>query len=165
MKRITVEWSDRSSIENAIDELVEYNKSLENYRKRFCLKLAEIGRDYAQNLYDNDFAIGDQHSGVMCSVEATQDGAKILANGDTVCFVEFGSGSFADGSEHEGMTFSPSSWSSSELGKHMLANLGYWVWEDKVYFGIPPLHAMTRTIAEMEARVGEVAQQLKGELT
>ena len=163
-RKITLRWDDRDSIDNAIKELKEYQKKLHEIEIKFCVALAEIGRQTAQAVYD-EFYLEGYNRPVKCEVVQTRDGAKLLANGEDVCFIEFGTGTEADGSTHEGYTFTPGSWSSSELGKGMFSDLGFWVWEGETFTGTPPAHALERAIAEMESRASEVARQLKGELT
>jgi hypothetical protein len=162
--KITIDWTDPKSISSALKEIEEYQKKIIDIEKKFCLKLAEIGRQRAQEIYDAvDTQDGNYPPNVY--VEETEQGAKIVAHGEDVCFIEFGAGTAADGSTHDGFTFTPSSWSSSELGAHQFETLGFWVYDGKTYTAIQPQHAMTKAIAEMESRANEVARELKGELT
>ena len=165
-RRITIKWDDKDSIDNAIKELKEYQKKLHENEtaKKFCVALAEIGRQRAQAVYD-EFYLEGYNRPVTCEVQPTNGGAKLLANGMDVCFIEFGTGVRVDGGTYEGYTFYPGSWSASELGVGMFSELGYWIWEGEKFTGTPPAHALTKAIAEMESRASEVAQQLKGELT
>ena len=163
-RRLTLNWDNLDSINQAIKELKKYQKELTKLEKKFCLELAEVGRQKAQTIYDSFYLEGFNEP-VQCVVEETTDGAKLVANGMDVCFVEFGTGVEADGSVHEGYTFTPGSWSSSELGKGVFSELGYWFYNGTRFTGTPPAHAITQAIAEMESKASEVAQKLKGELT
>jgi len=163
-RRIVINWSDQNSINEAIKELEQYQKDVRDFQKKFCKELAEVGRQKAQTIYDSFYLEGFNEP-VQCVVEETTYGAKLVANGTDVCFIEFGTGVEADGSVHEGYTFTPGSWSSSELGKGIFSELGYWFYNGTRFTGTPPAHAMTQAIAEMESKASEVAQKLKGELT
>ena len=170
-RHLTLNWDNRDSITQALKELKEYQKKLYEIEKKFCVALAEVGRQKAQEIYDgfglvlNESLAPGFNQLPKSEVVATKDGAKILVNGKDVCFIEFGTGVEADGSTHEGYTFSPGSWSSSELGTGMYATLGYWFYNGTKFTGTPPAHAITQAIAEMESKASEVAEKLKGELT
>ena len=163
-RHLTINWDNLDSINQAIKELKQYQKKLTKLEKKFCLELAEIGRQRAQTIYDGAHVEGFNQP-VTCEVVETRDGAKLLANGIDVCFIEFGTGVEADNSVHEGYTFSPGSWSSSELGKGVFSEYGYWFYNGTKFTGTPPAHAITQAIAEMESKASEVAERLKGELT
>ena len=162
-RHLTLNWDNRDSITQALKELKEYQKKLYEIEKKFCIELAEIGRKVAQTAYDEFRLAG--YEPVVCTVQPTRDGAKLLANSKDVCFIEFGTGVEADGSTHEGYTFSPGSWSSSELGKGVFSALGFWFYKGEKYTGTPPARAIELAIAEMESKASEVAERLKGELT
>ena len=83
----------------------------------------------------------------------------ILANGESVCFLEFGSGVTANGKAIEGYTFTPGSWSST-LGSGQFSELGYWYWNDTKYRYIPAANAMESAIAVMKDRTKEVVERV-----
>lgn len=154
---------NNKSLNSAIKELEKYQKKIGKFEKQFCLALAEVGRERAQSLYDEAWAKTQDYP-VTVTVEETENGAKIVANGESVCFLEFGSGDTASGAEVDGFTFVPGSWSSSELGFKQYSTWGFWVHNGEKYTAIEPVNAMTYAIGEMETRAREIAERVLGEL-
>ena len=96
MKKITMTL-DPSSIQNAINELNAYKKWLADKTNELTKRLAEIGADIAEDRFAS--AMYDGVNDVVVTVEQIDGGWKILASGEAVCFIEFGSGVFWNPSE------------------------------------------------------------------
>ncbi len=163
MSKIVINPFDADSVNDAIKKLKILNKQYQQLEKKVCFELAEIGRQVAQPIYD-EWAKSWNNDPVVVEVIETETGAVLSARGDSVCFLEFGAGSWASGKTIDGFTFTPKSWSSSELGTGMLEKLGFWRWKRVKYEYIPPANAMTVALAVMRERAKEVAQRVMKEV-
>lgn len=161
MEQIVINPFDKKSIDTAIKQLNEYQKQIKTKEKEFCMRLAEVGRAKAQEIFDQNYMTGFNDP-VQVMVEETENGAKLVAVGQDVCFIEFGTGDLANGATVGDYTFTPGSWSSSELGAGMYSNFGYWYYNGEKFTGTPPANAMTYAIGEMDTRASEIAQDMKG---
>jgi hypothetical protein len=101
-------------IDKMIRQVRSYKKTLAKKTDELIKNLAEIGVKAAQDTYG---------SAVTVHSEKTDKGYTILAEGRAVCFLEFGTGVYADDSSldhYQSVTFKvePGSWSESEEGAH-----------------------------------------------
>ena len=124
-------------ISNAVgDASVSINKYLENVVGRVVKRLAEeVAKPIAQSEFGYDGEV-DVHT------ERTSNGYSIIAEGQQVCFLEFGAGVSTDPnhpfagkvpfSVHAG------SWSESPKGKKQFSTKGYWYYNKQRYEGIEP---------------------------
>lgn len=78
------------SIGNAIRQLTEYRDKVDTLTNQICKKLAEIGLKEASVRFANAPYDGTNDSSV--SIEQTESGYTVVASGNAVCFIEFGSG-------------------------------------------------------------------------
>lgn len=89
MKTITA-GLDLASVNAALEELTRYIDSFTARCEEFAGRLAKYGADVAGLLFGN---------GTVMTVEKVSDGVyTITANGERVCFIEFGAGVFSDSS-------------------------------------------------------------------
>lgn len=114
MKTIEFDPYDSDSIDKAVKALRKYEKERERLIDLYVQKLAQCGEVAAQRTY-----------GSLISVKShkTADGTwEILANGDQVVFLEFGTGVKVQDHPELSNTLSieimPGSWSESPEGKH-----------------------------------------------
>lgn len=96
MNEITIELNEKS-IDYAIKKLNEYKRWVAKKTGELEERLAMIGAKeasvrFASAIYDGD---NDTH----VSVEQISDGWKVTANGNAVCFIEFGAGVYHNGTE------------------------------------------------------------------
>jgi len=91
---------DKKSIDKAIKQLEKYKKKLDKNSEKGCMKiakkLAEIGQEYATNGFGG--ALYDGTNDTVVTYEKTDNGYKIIASGNAVCFIEFGAGVYYNGS-------------------------------------------------------------------
>ena len=80
------------NIDKAIAELRAYKKELERKNDEFVKRLAEIGADVAEDRFGA--AMYDGNNDVVVTVERSDNGYMIVASGQAVAFIEFGSGVF-----------------------------------------------------------------------
>lgn len=84
--KISFSLSEKS-ISDAIKRIEQYEKWISEKTELLSEKLAEAGMKEARIRFEAA-APGE----VKTSVEKTQNGWKIVASGDSVCFIEFGAG-------------------------------------------------------------------------
>ena len=89
MKRIKVKLNGRS-IGNAIKEIEAYRNNLRRIRTEMCERLAEIGMKEASVRFAN--AQYDGVNDAKVDIEQTESGYKVVAAGNAVAFIEFGTG-------------------------------------------------------------------------
>lgn len=125
--------------------------------ERAAKRLAEMGARkaeiyFAAAYYDgnNDFKIEVINTAPGCY--------KVLATGQTVLFVEFGTGLMGEGHpEPHGMT--PGSYSDT-VGKGHWDNIdGWWYAHGKKSHGNPPNMPMYTTVKELELEIERVVQE------
>lgn len=93
----TIKFSlNKNSIDNAIKELNAYKKSIPKKLDILCQRLAAIGRVSVAQGYDA--AAYDGKKDITVTVEEIPNGYAIVASGQSLLFVEFGSGvTYGDG--------------------------------------------------------------------
>ena len=89
MKTIRVSLSE-DSFKQAIREVEAYRRSLERKGKLLAKRLAEVGLHVAKIRFMN--AQYDGFNDVSVSVEETTSGYAVVAKGEAVAFIEFGTG-------------------------------------------------------------------------
>lgn len=62
---------------------------------RLCAELGNIGREIASAAFES--AMYDGVNDITVALEATENGCRVIANGKSVCFVEFGTGVYYGG--------------------------------------------------------------------
>lgn len=77
-------------IGRAIREVEAYNARLETKAKEVARRLAEIGLQVASVRFANAQYDGTNDASV--SIEPTENGYRVVAQGESVCFIEFGTG-------------------------------------------------------------------------
>lgn len=165
-KEIIVDPYAPSSVDAAIKDLKEYEKWLKEKSLELCKRLAEIGANVAEISYASGF-IDDGNDDVVVSVEAYNDGYAIVANGYSVCFLEFGTGVAAgngyDTSEVEPpVDITPASWSSTQ-GKGHFAKDGYWFSPEGHYYTMTvPRMGMYNAVEATKRQIEQVAKEVFG---
>jgi len=96
MKKISLELSEQS-IDKAIKELKAYQKEINRKQKLLLERLALIGAQEASVRFST--AIYDGVNDVNVNLRRVKDGWAIVAKGQAVCFIEFGSGIYHNPSE------------------------------------------------------------------
>lgn len=106
MKRLKINVLDPSSIAGAIEELDKYRKWTDEQTQRFFMDLAKEARDIAESEFakaptlvtwtDKDGNPIDWREQPQVTVQKHDNGVSIIADGSDVCFIEFGTGVWAD---------------------------------------------------------------------
>ena len=122
----------------------------------FLQKLLEEGKKVAEQIFG---------SAALVYIDKTQDGYALIAEGEAVCFIEFGTGVYAD-PKHEfanDMPFviAPGSWSESDFGKHTWSD---WVnagKDPKYYpFNRHPKYPMWEAYKALQANMDRIAKEV-----
>lgn len=105
---------DTKSIDKAIRQIERYQKQMPQKLDKLLKNLAELGADTARQVFG---------SAATVTVDKTENGYTITANGEAVCFLEFGTGVYASVQSEEAyesipFKVKPGSWSESEEGAH-----------------------------------------------
>jgi len=95
VKRINLKLSVES-IDQCLAELKKAEQDLDDKALEFCKKLAEIGCNSARVSFAS--AAYDGVNDVSVATIPTANGYKVVASGQAVCFIEFGSGVHYQGS-------------------------------------------------------------------
>lgn len=103
--KIVVNPLDKSSVEDAIRMLEQYKKDFLVKEQEFVRRLAEIGVRVAKA----GFSIADYDgvNDVVVSMERTATGYNVVASGEAVGFIEFGTGVRHPEWDNTGMDYTP----------------------------------------------------------
>lgn len=150
-----------SSIGAAILQLQEYKANMQRKTDELCRRLAEMGAvrislGYARAVYTGE-------KDISVSVEPRRNGYAIVANGESVMFVEFGAGiTYGYGHPMDGeLGMGPGTYPDGK--GHWDDPKGWWLPKDAGgghTFGNPPSMVMYRTARELEDAVLQVAREV-----
>ena len=103
--RIKVNPFDKASIDAAINQVAQYKKDVLVKEKLFVKRLAEIGVSVAST----GFALADYdgENDVNVRIEWNGNRAVVIAEGETVGFIEFGTGIRNPEWDNSGMDYTP----------------------------------------------------------
>ena len=159
--KIKINPFDKSSINNAIKQVEQYKRDFLEKEKLFVKKLAEIGVSVAST----GFAVADYDGikDVTVRLEWNGNKATVIAEGETVGFIEFGTGIRNPEWDNSGMEYTPP--------KHGTYGKGHGAWPNGWYFspgegavqhtfGNPPAEAMRTARAVMIEKVIQVAREV-----
>lgn len=166
--KIVIDPYDKKSIGNAIEKLKAYKEDFHRKEELFVKKLAEIGVTLAEGLYE--VADYDGIKDVRVVMEQNGVTARVIAYGETVGFLEFGTGvnnpEWVD-ENHVSEKLPPyTPPKHGTYGKGQGKNT--WGWWFKLHegaeaihtYGNQPAEAMLTARDEMVVRVIEVAKEV-----
>ena len=161
MRKIILELSP-SSCQNAINELKDYNKKVRSACKEVCKRLAEIGAKEAQRV----FAKGAQEGNgdTVVKIRSIPSGYAIVASGEDVYFVEFGTGIDATSTHGFNVSVPIYPGSYSENNAQQYSTVGYWWYRNTKYDGTPAYMPMYYAEKAIRANVNRVAREVLGKL-
>lgn len=91
MQLIRMNGLDPASVASAISELRQYRTRLDQKVQDACMKVAEYGASQAAiGFQSTDYNTGSKD--VSVTAEATATGARVVASGENVLFIEYGAG-------------------------------------------------------------------------
>ena len=160
--KITINPLDSKSIDTAIKQLKQYKKEFLAKEEVFVNRLAEIGVSVATT----GFAVADYDGINDVQVTMTQSGAKatVVAFGETVGFIEFGTGVRNPEWDNSGMEYTPPA--HGTYGKGQGARPKGWYFSQHVgakaqhTYGNPPAEAMRTARDVMIEKVIQIAREV-----
>ena len=161
-KRILMNLTD-DSIKSAIKELQRYKRWVQAKEAELRLRLATIGATVASIQFSR--AIYNGSNDVTVRVDDTGSVAVIYAEGESVAFIEFGSGAkHGYGHPQAGeFGFGPGTWSDGPDGKgHWDNEKGWHFGTGQHSYGNPPAMAMYSAVQEITEQVTQIAMEVFG---
>lgn len=152
---------DNKSISDAIKELKRYKAWIFQKEEELRIRLATVGATVASIQFSR--AIYNGSNDVTVRVDDTGSRAVIYAEGESVAFIEFGSGiKYGYGHPQAGeFGFGPGTWSDGPEGKgHWDSEKGWWYGSGEHSYGNPPAMAMYKAVQEITEKVTEIAREV-----
>ena len=166
---------DLNNLTQAINQLNDYADSIEENADKLVKRLSDIAYQEAfddYGLYEGIDAPARVDPPVL---NEDRNGYKIIASGDpvtgedgnavgnTVTFVEFGSGNAAgDHPMASEFGIAPGTWSSSPYGSHQYSSQKWWKYRGKVYDSISPTMGMYNGATEARRKLVQTAKEIFG---
>lgn len=152
---------DTKSINNAIKELKRYKAWVLQKETELRVRLASVGATVASIQFSR--AIYNGSNDVTVRVDDTGSVAVIYAEGESVAFIEFGSG-IKYGYGHPNASefgFGPGTWSDGPEGKgHWDNENGWWFGSGQHTYGNPPAMGMAKAMEKMVEQYTEIAREV-----
>lgn len=160
--KITIDPFDKKSIAAAIKKLEQYQKDFKAKEEEFVRRLKELGVSVAETGY----AIADYDGVNDVLIAETQNGgrASVIAYGETVGFIEFGTGVKFREYNSAGLEYTPPA--HGTYGKGRGANLHGWYFKQsegvaaRHTYGNPPAEVMLTARDAMIERVLQIAREV-----
>ena len=159
-KTIHVELTNKS-INSAIKELRQYKLWVEAKENELRLRLAQLGATVASIQFSR--AIYNGSNDVTVRVDNTGSVAVIYAEGESVAFIEFGSGAkYGYGHPQAGeFGVGPGTYSDGPNGKGKWDNpSGWWYGHGQHSYGNPPAMAMYSAVQAMTEQITKIAKEV-----
>lgn len=154
---------NKQSVDKAIKELNAYKNSIGRKLDELCKRLAAIGATNVSLGYSRAVYTGKKD--VNVSVEKTQNGYAIVAEGETVLFLEFGAGvTYGYGHpkpEVDGVHMGPGTYPDGK--GHWDDPKGWWIPSEAGgghTYGNPPSAAMYQTAKDLRDIILDIAKEV-----
>lgn len=161
MKKIKININDPTSIDNAITTLRTYSKNLKQATKQIAEELANLGAQ----VVDGAYSMGDSLDAVEYDVYTKRmpGGYVIVAEGNSVMFLEFGTGIMTEDYEKSGVGLPPivpGSYSQTEGMKHFIpGEHEYWFYERRKYTGTPATKGFYFANKQMQEQAEKIVRK------
>lgn len=173
MTKITIDGLSEKSVQNAINELRKYQKSLERKTQLVAKKLAELGVEVARM---NVVGLDAVFTGDLARSIHVEDKGKVgsgylfcvVADDESALFVEFGTGVVGERNPYSGNI--PIDWdyaSGKKIKEYFINGKLVYGWfypgiDGKWHFtqGIPSRPFMTMTATELQSKVVDVVKEV-----
>lgn len=159
--KITVNPFDPKSVDNALRELEQYKKWVQEKEEILRHRLAMLGASVASIEFSR--AIYSGANDVTVRVEENGKKATIFAEGSAVLFIEFGSGEKYGGGYPQAGKFGygPGTYSDGPNGKgHWNDPDGWYYAHGQHTFGNPPAMAMLHTRDAIVEQLTKIAREV-----
>lgn len=157
MNTVRFDFGSKDGISKSIKRLKNYQQGFPEKLDKFERRLCEEGAEIVRKVF------GENHA----EIQKIDNGYALLAVGKAVCFIEFGTGFYADtgGSYPMDLPTSinvyPGSWSETHA-------MTYQQWvdadlpEDEYPYNRTPQHGMVQAFEKMRSKVYEIAKEVFG---
>jgi len=162
-KTIRINGISEATIEAAAQELRRYANWVESKEAELRSRLASRGATVASIQFSR--AVYNGTNDVSVRVDDTGSVAVIYAEGESVAFIEFGSGErYGSGHPQAGeFGFGPGTWSDGPDGKgHWNDPKGWWYGHGQHSYGNPPAMAMYNAVQAMTEDITTIAKEVFG---
>lgn len=168
MKKITITLSPQS-VGRAAKKLkradAEWNRKIDELLKR----LAELGVEKAEVGFSK--AVYDGKKDISVSVKQIENGYAVLAEGESVLFIEFGAGARYGYGHPKPMQYGPGTYPSTKGRRDSEGNFhlnwehpnGWWTPKEaggEHTYGNPPSAAMYHAAQDMEREIASIAKEV-----
>lgn len=163
-KKIRINPLDPQSIQHAMTELKAYKEWVNKKTSEFLYRLALVAKSEIENAFATTGYLGTYPT---VSIEATEKGFRVIAEGESVAFIEFGTGIYAgQGVGFHNIPFStePGSWSQSEegMGNFIPGVHEYWHYGGQVVEGSMPANGFYKAYTSIEREAPRIAKEVFG---
>ena len=161
MPKIVIDGLSQKNVSNAIQEVRKYQAWVEEKEAELRLRLASLGATVASIQFAR--AIYNGTNDVSVRVDNTGSVAVIYAEGESVAFIEFGSGDkHGHGHPQAGeLGMGPGTWSDGDEGKGHWDNPNGWYYAHGQHsYGNPPAMAMYSAVQAMTEEVTKIAREV-----
>ena len=156
-----------TGLDEVIEKLKNYQKSLEVKKRLFMERLAEIGINTADAVYATALYDGTKEIDPVKFTWLDENRLSLFVGGKSVLFVEFGSG--PEGGDNDGYAashgFGPGTWSDNPAkgGKGHWQQPGGWYYaHGQKSTGNPPARAMWTASKTMREEIASIAREVFG---
>lgn len=156
-KKITLDLTDKS-INSAIKEVRAYKQWVLSKEQELRQKLASIGATVASIQFSR--AIYNGSNDVTVRVDDTGSVAVIYAEGESVAFIEFGSGIKHGYGHPQADEFGVGPGTYPEGKGHWDSPAGWWYGHGLHSYGNPPAMAMYQAVERMTEQVTIIAKEV-----
>ena len=160
--KIVIDPFDKKSINEAIKQIAQYEKEFRQKEEEFVRRLKDIGVAVATT----GFATADYDGENDVLVTETQNGTKaaVIAYGETVGFIEFGTGIKFPEWDNTGMPYTPPAHGTYGKGRGAQPHGWYFKQNEgaaaRHTYGNAPAEAMLTARNEMIERVTQIAREV-----
>lgn len=156
-KTIHVELTTKS-INSAVKELRQYKQWIEQKEKELRLRLAQLGATVASIQFSR--AIYNGTNDVTVRVDDTGSVAVIYAEGESVAFIEFGSGAKYGYGHPQAGEFGVGPGTYPDGKGHWDDPKGWWYGHGQHSYGNPPAMAMWGAVEAITEQVTKIAKEV-----
>jgi hypothetical protein len=157
---ITVRFNafDSASVQSAIQQLERLRMEQDDKVQNACMRIAEYGATRAQT--DFSSAVYDGNNDVTVTAEQTALGARVVASGEAVLFIEYGAGVTMGYGHPRPMGYGPGTYNPTyptAANPNWRNPNGWYYAHGRKSWGNPPAAAMYHAEQDMYYRAYEIA--------
>lgn len=158
MKTITIELSE-ASCKKALKELQKYEKQIKPKLDEVCKRIAEVGAQEAQRFFN---MAENGNGGTIVTTRKIENGWAVVAEGESVYFVEFGTGDAVTATHGFTVSVPVYSGSYSEQNAQRYSTYGYWYYNGEMLTETPIYAPMYHADRKMRDEAPRIVQEVFG---